>query len=208
MTGTSPAVWSDAGGASGHSTTLTADQIAAAAAVMRVLPAAVLQPAIGLAINHLTHRHPGILEALADLGSDTVVIDPIDLPMAFLVRLENNHLSVRCLDAKWAVIKPKSRIRGRLDVLIGLVDGTLDGDALFFSRDLSVEGDTRAVVVLRNALDGAGLDMIEEVRSALGPLGNPALRLLDMAGGLLRRRGSRYAADADSLHPDSLRSPK
>jgi predicted lipid carrier protein YhbT len=36
-----------------------------------------------------------------------------------------------------------------------LLEGKLDGDALFFSRDLVVDGDTEAVVMLRNIIDGA-----------------------------------------------------
>jgi predicted lipid carrier protein YhbT len=37
--------------------------------------------------------------------------------------------------------------------LMKLIEGEIDGDALFFSRTLKVEGNTAAVVVLRNALD-------------------------------------------------------
>jgi len=40
-----------------------------------------------------------------------------------------------------------------------MVDGTYDGDALFFSRDLSIEGDTEAVLALRNAIENADLDL-------------------------------------------------
>ncbi len=43
-------------------------------------------------------------------------------------------------------------------VLIGLLDGTYDGDALFFTRDLVIEGDTAAVLALRNAIEDANLD--------------------------------------------------
>ena len=50
------------------------------------------------------------------------------------------------------------RIAGPLLGLIGLIDGTYDGDALFFSRDLVVEGDVEAVLALRNAIDDAGID--------------------------------------------------
>jgi predicted lipid carrier protein YhbT len=43
-------------------------------------------------------------------------------------------------------------------VLLGMIDGTYDGDALFFSRDLTIEGDTEAVLALRNALENAEFD--------------------------------------------------
>jgi predicted lipid carrier protein YhbT len=51
-----------------------------------------------------------------------------------------------------------ARIAAPLVVLIGMLDGSYDGDALFFSRDLVIEGDTSAVLALRNALDDAEID--------------------------------------------------
>jgi predicted lipid carrier protein YhbT len=42
-------------------------------------------------------------------------------------------------------------------MLLGILDGTLDGDALFFHRSISVSGRTEAVVALRNAIEDAEL---------------------------------------------------
>jgi len=78
---------------------------------------------------------------------------------------------------------PTATIQGPLATLTRLLEGRLDGDALFFSRDLMIEGNMEAVVTLRNAVDGAGIDLLEDLSSAFGPLGGPA-RLV--AGGALR----------------------
>ena len=67
-----------------------------------------------------------------------------------------------------------ARIAGPIAALVGLVHGAYDGDALFFSRDLVVEGDVEAVLALRNALDDAEIDLVEEAAAALGPLASPA----------------------------------
>lgn len=48
-------------------------------------------------------------------------------------------------------------IRGPLLALLGLLDGTLDGDALFFSRVISINGRTEAVLALRNTIEDAEL---------------------------------------------------
>ena len=66
-----------------------------------------------------------------------------------------------------------------------MVDGRLDGDALFFSRDLQVSGDTEAVVSLRNALDDLEGSVADDVAAVFGTPGRFAL------GGLraLRSRG-------------------
>ncbi len=48
-------------------------------------------------------------------------------------------------------------IRGPILLLLGILDGSLDGDALFFHRAISVSGRTEAVVALRNAIEDAEL---------------------------------------------------
>jgi predicted lipid carrier protein YhbT len=53
---------------------------------------------------------------------------------------------------------------------MGLVDGTYDGDALFFSRDIAVDGDIEAVLALRNAVDDASIDLLHEAAAWAGPL--------------------------------------
>jgi predicted lipid carrier protein YhbT len=59
-----------------------------------------------------------------------------------------------------------------------MMHGAEDGDALFFSRDLTVEGDTAAVLALRNAMDDAELDLTEELAALAGPLASPLRRML------------------------------
>lgn len=41
------------------------------------------------------------------------------------------------------------------------MDGTYDGDAVFFTRDLVIEGDTDAVLALRNTMEEADLSPAE-----------------------------------------------
>jgi predicted lipid carrier protein YhbT len=55
-----------------------------------------------------------------------------------------------------------------------MIDGALDGDALFFSRDLRVSGDTEAVVALRNALDDFEGSALDSVVRSFGLLSAPA----------------------------------
>ena len=61
-----------------------------------------------------------------------------------------------------------------------MIDGALDGDALFFSRDLQVSGDTEAVVVLRNALDDVEGSALDSVIAAFGPLSKPVSGVLSI----------------------------
>ena len=65
--------------------------------------------------------------------------------------------------------------------LLGMIDGRYDGDALFFTRDLIVEGDTEAVVCLRNALDDVEGSVADDVATFFGALGK---RILKIARGM------------------------
>jgi predicted lipid carrier protein YhbT len=58
------------------------------------------------------------------------------------------------------------------------VDCDLDGDALVFSRELEVTGNTEAVVCLRNALDDVDGSIAESVAEMFGPPGKIALSAL------------------------------
>jgi predicted lipid carrier protein YhbT len=69
--------------------------------------------------------------------------------------------------------------------LFDLIVGPHDGDALFFSRDLTIQGDIGAVLALRNAIDNAELDLPHEVAQLLQPLSSLAEPMLRTAVALL-----------------------
>lgn len=121
----------------------------------RVLP---LQPlelvARRLMANAMAAR-PSFAARLGEYQGRSFAIDPVDCPFVFLLTPLDGvtHLSVvRDIE------NVDARIAAPLVVLLGMIDGTYDGDALFFSRDLSIQGDTEAVLALRNAIENADLD--------------------------------------------------
>jgi predicted lipid carrier protein YhbT len=155
-------------------------------AALRPLPLAPLQPALAVLLRAVVRRHPRIFDRLGEHAEKRFGLDPTDLPFALLLEPRPRapritalrRLPARGLDA---------RIAGPIRGLVGMADGSLDGDALFFSRDLVVEGDMAAVVALRNAIEGAGVDLIGDAAATLGPFGPPAERLLRGGIGLLER---------------------
>ncbi|NFV82149.1 lipid carrier protein [Magnetospirillum aberrantis SpK] len=145
---------------------------------LKPLRPAVLQPVFDAMLRVVRKRHPDILERMEPFQDKVVCVDPVDLP--FVLLLEPNMAEPR-LTVRRAVDPDESHatIRGPLETLIALAEGKVDGDALFFSRQLVIEGDTEVVVALRNAIDGAGIDLIADLTSMLGPLANPARRVAD-----------------------------
>jgi predicted lipid carrier protein YhbT len=178
------------------------------------LPTALLQPFLNLATANTSRRHPGLFDRLAGLAGSSILIDPIDLPFALLLRPAPPPSLVAVAKPPRAEA-PSATIRGPLLTLIALLEGKLDGDALFFSRDLVVEGDTEAVVMLRNAVDGAGIDVLDELLSVLGPLARPAGRLaggamaifarMDRDLGILKRAVLEPFADRSEAQAGELR---
>ena len=153
-----------------------------------------LQPALSAAMAAMKRRHPDIFERLADLGEPRYLIDPVDLPFVFLLRPDREAPTLTAASGAEG-FEATATIRGPLLVLIDLLEGRLDGDALFFSRELVVEGDTEAVVALRNAVDGADIDLLSDVLSLLGPFAGPAR----VAAGGAIALFSRAAQDLETL---------
>ncbi len=145
------------------------------AAALRFAPLAPLSFVAARFARSLGRRHPALFARLGEEADKIFLIDPTDLPLAFrlLPRPEDPRLeTVRreaagCWDA---------RVAGPLAALIGLVHGAYDGDALFFSRDLVIEGDTAAVLALRNAIDNEEIDLAREAAALFGPFESLALR--------------------------------
>ncbi|WP_173984438.1 SCP2 domain-containing protein [Magnetospirillum sp. SS-4] len=146
----------------------------------------VLQPVFDAMLGVIRRRHPDILDRMADYADKPVCIDPTDLP--FVILLDPNPeapaLTVR---REIDPAEVAATIHGPLDMLVSLAEGKVDGDALFFSRRLVIEGDTEVVVALRNAIDGAGIDLVEDISLQLGPLGRVFRGMAGAAIGLVGR---------------------
>ena len=121
------------------------------------LPLLPLEIVVRRLVGNALAARPSLLARLGEHAAGRFAIDPVDCPFAFLI-------APRAIDGPVRVVRSlddatyDARIAAPLIVLVGLLDGSYDGDALFFSRDLVIEGDTEAVLALRNAIENAGLD--------------------------------------------------
>ncbi|WP_374547206.1 SCP2 domain-containing protein [Rhodoblastus sp.] len=147
----------------------------AGAAALRLAPLTPLSFVAARLAGSLGRRHPALFARLGAQAGKIFLIDPTDLPLAFQLspRPEAPRLEAVRREAAGAW---DARVAGPLAALIGLVHGAYDGDALFFSRDLVIEGDTEAVLALRNAIDNEEIDLAREAAALLGPFESLALR--------------------------------
>jgi len=137
------------------------------------VPLAVLQPIFTRVAAHVAYSHPELFARLGPHVRKRFLIDPIDLPFVLVLVPDAKQPHLRAY-RRYENPTRAACIAGVLFILLDMIDGSLDGDALFFSRDLRVSGDTEAVVALRNALDDFENSALDSVISSFGLLSAPA----------------------------------
>ncbi|MBN9057421.1 SCP2 sterol-binding domain-containing protein [Shinella sp. PSBB067] len=109
--------------------------------------------------------HPDVFERLDTYRQTRYGFSPTDLRLHFTVVPATRTLAV----SRGQPPLSDARIEGPLVLLLGLLEGRCDADALFFSRELSVTGDMEAMLALRNALDDSAIDLPRELGALAGP---------------------------------------
>ncbi|WP_208982670.1 ubiquinone anaerobic biosynthesis accessory factor UbiT [Pannonibacter phragmitetus] len=142
---------------------------------LRLAPAAPAAFVLTGAARQIVARHPGLMTRLGAYRHSRFALTASDVPLTFLMDLSQEPLTITLHAAPPTA---DARITGKLAALVGLVHGVWDGDALFFSRDLTIEGDTSAALALRNAIDDAELDLGAEIARLTGPLAGAANRVI------------------------------
>jgi predicted lipid carrier protein YhbT len=141
------------------------------------LPLPLVQRAAQASLDRVFARHPELFDRLGAFASRPVTICPIDAPFEFTIvpARRTVHTSRRGR----ASTAGSTRISGPLVLLLSLAEGKSDGDAEFFGRHITVEGDMEAVLALRNAAESVSLDFVEDLRPRLPLIGRPTQIALD-----------------------------
>lgn len=147
-------------------------------------PLLLLQPLLGRLVAQVAQREPELFSRLGASAARRFLIDPSNLPFVLLLEPAVPRLTACQRDPLPA---HDAVIAGSFLNLFDMIDGTLDGDALFFSRDLRVSGDTEAVVALRNALDDIDGSVLDKGAQAFGPLSPVAAFALGLTRAFSRR---------------------
>ena len=120
--------------------------------------------------SNVLKDHPDLFTRLGTYRQACYCFSPTDLPLQFTIVPAAQALTV----SRGRPPPADARIEGPLMLLLGLVEGRCDADALFFSRELSVTGDMEAMLALRNALDDSAIDLPRELGRLAGPLSSLA----------------------------------
>jgi predicted lipid carrier protein YhbT len=173
------------------------------AVLLRRLPKPPLETALQRLADRLSARYPDVLERLADVGRSRLLLVTTDLPWWALIVLDAQGAEIavgRHTDDPTP--QAHATVSGPVERLLACAQGGGDGDAMFFAREIEVSGNTDVLVALRNALDGAELDLAGELAALAGPLHRPAARAMAHTSGLY----ARASAGLDALKAD-IRAP-
>lgn len=151
------------------------------------VPLALLQPILSRIARHVAQSRPELFDRLGPHAGKRFLIDPTDLPFVMVLTPER-ELPRMTAHRRYEKPAHDAAIAGTFLTLLEMIDGSLDGDAMFFSRDLKVSGDTEAVVALRNALDDFEGSALDSVIGSFGLLSGPAAFALS---GLRAARGTK-----------------
>jgi predicted lipid carrier protein YhbT len=129
------------------------------------LPLILVQKFLQKAINTMQQQHPSVFEKLANDNLD-FIIDATDLPFAFYLNPSKVELKAFY---RGEITNTSATIKGKLIDLLMLFEGEKDGDAMFFSKELVIEGSTAAIVNLRNTIDGEDMNIIDDLSNIVAP---------------------------------------
>lgn len=151
------------------------------------VPLFLLQPLLGRIVRKIAARRPEIFGRIGPHTHKRFQIDPVNLPFVLMLYPDPAAPRLRAVRRHNAPAHD-ARIAGSLLTLLAVADGRLDGDALFFTRELMIEGDTEAAVCLRNALDDLEGSIADDIADMFGPPGRAGLALLRRVGNQEERR--------------------
>ncbi|PJB69832.1 MAG: sterol-binding protein [Alphaproteobacteria bacterium CG_4_9_14_3_um_filter_47_13] len=141
------------------------------------LPLFFLQPLLGRIVRHIAEKRPELFKRIGQHKNKKFLIDPVNMPFAMMLYPHPDRPRLKAVRRSSQSVYD-ARIAGSFLTLLDMVDGHLDGDALFFSRDLTIEGDTEATVCLRNALDDLDGSIADDIAVLFGLPGQVSLRAL------------------------------
>src|SRR5450631_3756310 len=143
------------------------------------VPLALLQPIFSRIALHVAQSRPELFARLGTHAGKRFLIDPVDLPFV-LVLTPRADLPLLTVHRRHAHPPYDAGIAGTLSNLLEMIDGSVDGDTLFFSFFLNVTATTEAVVALRYALDDFEGSALESVVESFGHLTRPATLALSL----------------------------
>lgn len=145
-------------------------------AALTPVPLILVQPVLKRLVRDIAKRRPELFERLGPHTETFFMIEVDEFP--FVLRLLPDPKRPKLTaHRRHENIEFGASIGGPFMTLFTIIDGNSDSDAMFFSRDVRVGGNTEAAVCLRNAMDDLEGSVVDDILDIGGPLFAP-LRLV------------------------------
>jgi len=141
------------------------------------LPLFPLQFILSRMVKGITQRRPEFFARLGPHIGSSYALDVTELPFVLLLK-PNPQKPEMTAHRRSEKIASDASIAGPFMDLFKVLDGRGDSDAMFFSGNIKVSGNTEAAVCLRYALDDLEGSVIEDLLHMGGPVLIPAHLLL------------------------------
>jgi len=140
-----------------------------ARAVIGAAPKPALDLGAAALLAAMRRNHPGLFAVLGECRPTRILVELTDPPRRFRLQYGGGAPSLIVVEDE-GELAADATLKGGLEAMMALLEARVDGDALFFNRELVVAGDTAAIVTLRNILDRETIDVVDEASSLFGPL--------------------------------------
>ncbi len=141
------------------------------------LPLFPLQFILSRMVKGIAKRRPEFFARLGPHIGSSYTLDVTELPFVLLLKPNPQNPEMTAHRRSEGVASDAS-IAGLFMDLFKVLDGRGDSDAMFFSGNIKVSGNTEAAVCLRYALDDLDGSVIEDLLHMGGPVLMPAHLLL------------------------------
>jgi predicted lipid carrier protein YhbT len=128
-------------------------------------------------VKGIAQRRPEFFARLGPHIGSSYALDVTELPFVLLLK-PNPQKPEMTAHRRSEKIASDASISGPFMDLFKVLDGRGDSDAMFFSGNIKVSGNTEAAVCLRYALDDLEGSVIEDLLHMGGPVLMPAHLLL------------------------------
>lgn len=130
-------------------------------------PIRLCNPLFQSLFQRFIQKHPTIFDRLENYDGQAINLDFLD--QSFLIHLKfcGKNTKAHLFPDGQTPPKADATIYATTEVFISLLNGSQDGDMLFFNRHLTFIGKTELVVALRNCLDNENLCLEDELISLI-----------------------------------------
>ena len=152
-----------------------------------IIPKIIVQKAIDSLTAYFTKIHPGVVDRMSDYAPARIVLNPTDMPFYFLAEFTKSNFHILYIENDDIDLQEITTISATFDFFLKMLERQSDGDALFFSRQLMIEGDTTIVVALRNILEAENVNINDDINETFGTLSPMVNFIKNLSIGILAK---------------------